>query len=155
MKAKPYVLILPLLLSCLSQLCEAQTTQEEYNYITKGLKLQKEAGLEPRKDYGQQYLGTYSDMCGTKAIAFGFYRLLKLEGKTYVRKGIMIRTFYDSTVRYNLIPVPGTPAILVEQCQRDLGIHKDADFASGSNYPDYLLCLARALTYLTTQLQKE
>jgi hypothetical protein len=65
----------------------------------------------------------------------------------------MIKTFYGGEVRYALIPVPGTAPLLVAQCQRDLGISKDTDYPSGSDYPEYLMCFARALSFLASQLQ--
>ena len=62
------------------------TTQEEYNYVTKGLKVQKESGLDMKKgyslrDYGIVYTGKVNtgsiliaDWRDTKVYSSGLYR---------------------------------------------------------------------------------
>lgn len=40
-----------LILLCVSYTLRAQTTDEEYNYVTKGLKIQMESGLDMKKGY--------------------------------------------------------------------------------------------------------
>lgn len=61
---------------CLAQAISAQTTLEEYNYVTKGYKIQIESGLDMKKGYSFKDLVTVSTNFDVKrTIKFkGLYR---------------------------------------------------------------------------------
>lgn len=56
----------------------AQTTEEEYNYVTKGYKVQMESGLDMKKGYSLKDLGNWSLNFGSdgtrEAVFKGLYR---------------------------------------------------------------------------------
>ena len=56
----------------------AQTTEEEYNYVTKGYKVQMESGLDMKKGYSLKELGNWSLNFGSdgtrEAVFKGLYR---------------------------------------------------------------------------------
>lgn len=54
-----------------------QTTQEEYNYITKGYKVQVESGLDMKKGYSLTDLGKWSIPTGTVVRQCEFKALIK------------------------------------------------------------------------------
>lgn len=59
----------------------AQTTQEEYNYITKGYKVQLESGLDMKKGYSFKDLGNSTVTSGYEKRTTEFKALLK-EGQS-------------------------------------------------------------------------
>jgi len=65
MKTKKLILLLfILLIGCSSDLLFSQTTQEEYNYLTKGYKDQIEKGQDMKKGYKISDLGTWNTESG-------------------------------------------------------------------------------------------
>lgn len=59
---KKSILIFALLLSAVTFL-KAQTTEEEYNFVTIGFKVQLESGLDMKKGYALKDLGSWSLNC--------------------------------------------------------------------------------------------
>lgn len=70
-----------------------QTTQEEYNYITKGYKVQLESGLDMKKGYSFVDMGNSTVSSGTEKRTTEFKGLLK-EGQT---KPVAIMMIYKRT----------------------------------------------------------
>lgn len=56
---------------------KAQTTQEEYNYLTKGYKVQMESGLDMKKGYTLEDLGDWSYAHGTEIRKCTFKSLIR------------------------------------------------------------------------------
>lgn len=72
---KKVKLILTSVFAIVSVVCFSQTTQEEYNYITKGYKVQIESGLDMKKGYsfkdlqgGKTTKGSEKRSCSLKAL---------------------------------------------------------------------------------------
>jgi hypothetical protein len=59
----------------------SQTTQEEYNYITKGYKIQLESGLDMKKGYSLSELGSWGLTHGTEKRNCTFKGLVR-DGQT-------------------------------------------------------------------------
>lgn len=74
---KKAIFLLTLFIS-VSAFVKAQTTEEEYNYVTKGYKVQMESGLDMKKGYTLKDLGNWSlnfGSDGTREATFkGLYR---------------------------------------------------------------------------------
>ena len=74
---KKSILLFALLFSAIT-FVKAQTTEEEYNYVTKGYKVQMESGLDMKKGYTLKDLGNWSlnfGSDGTREATFkGLYR---------------------------------------------------------------------------------
>ncbi|MDY0388208.1 MAG: hypothetical protein RBT65_14025 [Methanolobus sp.] len=69
-------IVLTLAFFCTTQLF-AQTTQEEYNYITKGYKIQIESGLDMKKGYLLNDLGDWGLNTGTEKRNCEFKALIR------------------------------------------------------------------------------
>jgi len=102
-------LIITILFSITSSF--GQTTQEEYNYITKGYKVQLESGLDMKKGYSFADLGNSAVTSGTEKRTTEFKALLK-EGQS---KPVAIMMIYRRTdisngaVMYVCIPSQDSP----------------------------------------------
>jgi len=102
-------LIITILFSITSSF--GQTTQEEYNYITKGYKVQLESGLDMKKGYSFADLGNSAVTSGTEKRTTEFKALLK-EGQS---KPVAIMMIYRRTdisngaVMYVCIPSQDAP----------------------------------------------
>jgi hypothetical protein len=95
----------------------AQTTQDEYNYITKGINVQLEDGLDMKKGYTFVDYGTYELSEGTRKRTVEFKGLVKV-GNT---KPSAIKMIYKRTVpssgyeQYVCIPSTDAPAEIWKQ----------------------------------------
>jgi hypothetical protein len=92
---------------CLS----AQTTLEEYNYITKGYKIQMESGLDMKKGYLLQDLKTVVCKSGGWTRTFNFKNLIRIrENKVcaimveYIKYGQKRNNQWEKTYTYFCIP---------------------------------------------------
>ena len=86
----------------------SQTTQEEYNYITKGYKVQIESGLDMKKDYTLVDLGNWGLRTGNENRECTFKALMR-QGQTKPCAIMMIykRTDISNGVNwYICIPSP-------------------------------------------------
>ena len=92
-------LMLTILLSIAS--VYGQTTQEEYNYITKGYKIQVESGLDMKKGYTLTNLGDWGLSYGSQTRACEFKALIR-DGETKPCAIMMIykRTDIANGARY-------------------------------------------------------
>ncbi len=103
---------------------KGQTTTEEYNYLTKGYKIQIEAGLDTKSGYTFVELGTYS----TKQRSCIFKALVKQSSKKSVAtlgifNGANGKTFYFC------IPSAGSPESLFDDYLRSLSLLDNAEAA--------------------------
>lgn len=105
--------ILTTLLLGLASLClTAQTTLEEYNYITKGYKIQLENGLDMKKGYA--VVGFFGEAVGDRAMLYnGLYRL-DANGKPATLAAVMVIFQRPSTsfIDYICIPLFGSDKAL-------------------------------------------
>jgi hypothetical protein len=117
MKAILKVTILLNLLLILSFELFSQTTQEEYNYITKGYKVQIESGLDMKKGYSFVDLGKWSLSHSSEKRECEFKGLVR-QGKTKPCAVMMIyrRTdISDGVVMYICIPSNDSPVEIWNQ----------------------------------------
>ncbi len=103
MKNLKKLLVLITLITCFNtygQSCKTLgTTQEEYNYITKGYKVQIQSGLDMKKGYDVKLLNSY-EIDGRKVV---YYELIK-DGKD-LRAIMSIFTGKDGKTSYFCIPL--------------------------------------------------
>lgn len=92
--------LLLIVLSIVSFSLLSQTTQEEYNYLTKGYKIQIESGLDMKSGYSLQAITTHS--VGPRVTEFlGLYR----DGENVPCATLMIYTHQNTGFkRYLCIP---------------------------------------------------
>ncbi|MCA1967230.1 MAG: hypothetical protein LDL23_11350 [Flavobacterium sp.] len=94
-----------------------QTTQEEYNYITKGYKVQLESGLDMKKGYSFKDMGNSTVTSGSEKRTTEFKALLK-EGQSKPAAIMMIYKRTDianGAVIYVCIPSPDAPKEIWQQ----------------------------------------
>mgnify|MGYP001810283802 CR=1 FL=1 len=71
--------LIVLLFMALSISAYSQTTLEEWNYITKGYKIQKESGLDMKKGYDVKFLITENSFINSIDRTFNLYELIRLK----------------------------------------------------------------------------
>jgi hypothetical protein len=86
-----------------SQLLRGQTTLEEYNYVTKGYKVQVESGLDMKKGYEFTSIDTVSTKIATAEMKI-LYRLK--ENKKELAAYLIIYNRYGRTIEYICVPNP-------------------------------------------------
>jgi len=94
-----------------------QTTQEEYNYVTKGYKVQVESGLDMKKGYTLTDLGSWSITEGTEKRGCEFKGLIKT-GQTKPCAILMIykrKDIANGKTFYVCIPSTDAPKDIWEQ----------------------------------------
>ncbi len=95
----------------------SQTTNQEYNYITKGYKIQVESGLDPKSEYIFKDFGTFSSLARSCQF-IGLYR--KKSGKLAGTMAI----FNDLNGRkyYFCIPAKGSSEELFYDYKKSLSL---------------------------------
>lgn len=121
----------------------AQTTQEEYNYLTKGYKEQIEKGLDMKKGYSFKDLGTFEYKSGIELRRSEFKALMK-EGDSKYRAILLIYRRVGADPYYVCIPTPDAPEDIWNQTQYFMTV----TFAN-----NYLA--AQALFYSLTKLSAQ
>lgn len=94
---KKLIIVSLLIISALQ--CYAQTTIEEWNYITKGYKIQKESGLDMKKGY--DIIFSKRQTQGNIVCDFSF--LIKTDGINSEKVAIIVHTNYQGN-NYYCIP---------------------------------------------------
>jgi hypothetical protein len=82
---------------------KGQTTLEEYNYATKGYKVQIESGLDMKKGYDFTSIDTVSTKIATAEMKI-LYRLK--ENKKEIAAYLIIYNRYGRTIEYLCVPHP-------------------------------------------------
>lgn len=101
-----------------------QTTQEEYNYITKGYKVQLESGLDMKKGYTLKVLDLQNVSIEKQTRMLEFSALLK-DNNT---KPVAIMMKYNRTdisnghLQYFCIPTPDAPINLWQQTYESISL---------------------------------
>jgi len=115
---------------------KAQTTQEEYNYVTKGYKTQVESGLDMKKGYSLKSLAT--ETIGIRTVKLeGLYRT-----NTNTLCAIMIAyTKSGGITEYLCAPMPATSDSIYNQYIKSLH-----DNTSNTNSSEKLQLITYALT---------
>jgi hypothetical protein len=85
------------------QFLRGQTTLEEYNYVTKGYKVQVESGLDMKKGYEFTSIDTVSTKIATAEMKI-LYRLK--ENKKEIAAYLIIYNRYGRTIEYICVPDP-------------------------------------------------
>lgn len=102
----------------------AQTTEEEYNYVTKGYKVQMETGLDMKKGYALKDLGTWSLNFGTDGTRDASFKGLYKDNAT---KPCAIMLIYKrpSTgyTEYYCIPTTDAPEALWNKTLDQINTH--------------------------------
>ncbi len=95
----------------------SQTTQEEYNYITKGYKVQIESGLDMKKGYSFVDLGNWNTKSGTENREIEFKGLMRIgQAKPCAIMMIYRRTDIPTgVVEYVCIPSKDAPENIWKQ----------------------------------------
>lgn len=109
-----------------------QTTQEEYNYVTKGYKVQLESGLDMKKGYTLKHLGEWEQKKGTENRKCEFKGLIK-QGQTKPSAIMMIYKRTDipnGASDYICIPSADAPAEMWQQTY---------DFINANSRDNYLM----------------
>ena len=101
---KTLIIVILLISSALH--CFSQTTLEEWNYITKGYKIQVESGLDMKKGY--QIVFDHKQNDGS--IYCEFWTLLKVNRGIGEKVAIMVITNYDGG-HYYCIPKMGNDEV--------------------------------------------
>ena len=83
----------------------AQTTMEEYNYVTKGYQVQIESGLDSKKGY--EVVSLKKDTAGIRTAELKVLYRLKDEKKEIAAYMVVYQKFGD-TKRYYCIPHPNS-----------------------------------------------
>lgn len=92
-----------LLLLFFTSLTFSQTTLEEYNYLTKGYKIQKESGLDMKRGYSMRDVSKYSFSDSSREVNFKYlYRLN--EQKAPCATLMIVTRKSTGFIRYYCIP---------------------------------------------------
>jgi hypothetical protein len=118
---------------CLS----AQTTLEEYNYITKGYKIQMESGLDMKKGYYLQPLKSVTYNANRVSRTFNFKNLVRIQGEKicaimveYIKSEQNIHNRWENTVTYFCIPAKNSSTEIWELAKKqNTSIQKDLAIA--------------------------
>ena len=120
---KKSILIFALLLSAVT-FVKSQTTEEEYNFITKGYKVQLESGLDMKKGYTLKDLGSWSLNFGTDGTRDASFKGLYKDNAT---KPCAIMLIYKrpSTgyTEYYCIPTTDAPQALWDKTLDQINTH--------------------------------
>ena len=126
--------------SAIINLC-AQTTEEEFNYFTKGYGQQVEEGLDPiKKGYKVEEIPVKYELKGTK---YSFIKLIKVG--TGLRAIIIIVQVGKNPKKYGCIPDPKTESILWENAMND--INRKVGFDNIGELASALVRLTNYLAY--------
>ncbi len=102
----------------------AQTTVEEYNYLTKGYRIQIETGLDMKSGYTLQDAGTYK----TSSRSCNFKALIR-KNTDDLAGTLAIFHAANGAYYYFCIPTIGSPDELFSAYRASLGILDNADAA--------------------------
>ena len=98
-----------------------QTTQEEYNYITKGYKIQVESGLDMKKGYSFYELHPTILKWSEKESRNCYFKALIRDGESKPCAIMMIYKKFDVGAEYYIcIPTLNTPDDIWQQTFQDL-----------------------------------
>ncbi len=123
MKAISSILIGLLIVTSINS-ARSQTNIEEYNYLTKGYKIQLDAGLDMKIGYSFTDLGTYS----TPQRSCTFKALMKQASKKRVAILCVFHAANKDTY-YFCIPSDGSPNNIFEEYRKSLSILDNAEAA--------------------------
>jgi len=90
-----------------------QTTNEEYNYITKGLKIQLSSGLDPKKGY-EFKLVSNRDNSGKK---IEIWKVIRTENKSIA---CLFVKFTNFSTFFFCIPNPNSEQVIINKCYKDI-----------------------------------
>lgn len=116
-----------LMLVVFSSASNAQTTQEEYNYLTKGYKIQVESGLDMKKGY------YFDDLIETKIVSNtglrqSEFKALYREGQTMPCAVLCIyKNVSNNFVSYICLPTYNSDTEIWSQFSSDLVQYKTTD----------------------------
>jgi hypothetical protein len=141
-------LLFLLVVGLMALAAKSQTTEEEYNYLTKGYQIQLESGLDMKKGYTMKDLTEYvvNFQSGNyKKVTFKY--LYKDEAKKNVAV-LAIFSFYKkeenkTLSKYICIPLSNTDTLLMDRAFNQIKEFTD---------PDNVNIMARAMIKLSSQL---
>jgi hypothetical protein len=102
-----------------SSVAFCQTTDEEYNYITKGYAAQVAAGLDMKQGYSFADKGT-TDLNVGYAMSVDIKYLYRTNGNVYAGALLMIHNGKKDNTMYFCVPAPGSPMPLWNKSLSDI-----------------------------------
>ena len=107
----------------------SQTTPEEYNYLTKGYKIQLDAGLDMKSGYSFTDIGTFN----TQQRSCTFKALVKQSSNKKVATLCIFHAANNDTY-YFCLPTNGSPDIVFEDYRNSLNILDNSEAARDYAY---------------------
>lgn len=93
----------------------SQTTNEEYNYVRKGLKIQLENGLDMKRGYSMESIGVKEGFKNGLGQSFGIEFFYLVETANYKKKAIIAAYTFRGHTEYYCIPTKNSSQTLWSQ----------------------------------------
>jgi hypothetical protein len=123
---------------------KAQTTQEEFNYVTKGYSMQVESGLDMKKGYTLKDVGDYQLNFGKEGIRQTVFKFLYRTGQAKPCALMLIYKRTTGFIDYYCIPTPNASQALWQQTLTKID--------SPENSPQFYKTFIWGLMKLTAEL---
>lgn len=133
-----------IILICIPFIGSSQTTEDEFNYVTKGYQSQIDAGLDPvKKNY--KIVDMPIDFVTKNGINYKFKKLIK--GNDSLKCIIMIMYDGIGSDYYCCLPHPKTKPELYKKCMSNMNLPISTSSLYIARYTDLTEALLKAMNY--------
>lgn len=127
-------------------ICFSQTTEEEFNYATKGYQSQIDAGLDPvKKNYKVVDIPVQFVTTAKNGINYKFKKLIK--GNDSLKCIIMIMYDGISSDYYCCLPHPKTSPELYKKCMSSINVPMSVSSISSLRYAELVEAVLKVMNY--------